>query len=95
MDHFQYAIDVSEHVVVPETQDDESSFFQRSSACRIVLDRIGMLAAVEFDDYATFEANEIEDVVAVRMLATKLAAIELSVFQSLPQRAFCIGRVVA
>ena len=39
MDHFQYAIDVSEHVVVPETQDDESSFFQRSSACRIVLDR--------------------------------------------------------
>ena len=54
-----------------------------------------VLAAVELYDDASFEADEIEDVIGEWMLPTKLAAFELPALQAQPQRALRIGCVVA
>jgi hypothetical protein len=57
----------------------------------IVLFRIEVLAAVEFDDDFAIEANEIDDVVAIRVLATEFAVVQLAVAQAAPEFGFGIG----
>ena len=44
-----------------------------------------MLTAIEFDHRLSLEANEIENEVAVRMLASKLAILYLTAAQALPK----------
>jgi len=54
-----------------------------------------VLTAVDFYDELAIQANEIQDVVAIRMLSAELASFELSPFQSIPECALRIGSSVA
>ncbi len=50
-----------------------------------------MLTAIEFDYQLFFNAGEIIDVGWNRMLATKLEATEVAIFQSQPEPQFGVG----
>src|SRR3546814_5724124 len=54
-----------------------------------------MLSSVQFDYELSFDAGEIEDVVAERMLPSELRAIELFASQGLPEFAFGVSRVAS
>jgi len=50
-----------------------------------------VLATIKFDYDAPLEASEVEDEIAVRMLATKLAPLDLSAAKALPEPMLCLG----
>jgi len=94
MYHFQYAIDLTEDLVVPEPQHDKSRRFKCTRASLVALHSLRVLTAIEFDDEHAIEANEIQNEITVRMLPAKLATVELTSLQPLPKRTFAIsGRV--
>src|SRR5690606_23512406 len=90
-DHFQYSSPVLEDIVVPETQYGKACLFQLPRPPAIVLRRLGMLSSVKFDHESSFDAGEVEDVVAERVLSAQLGAVELPASQVSPQFAFGIG----
>lgn len=94
-DGFEHAIHFLEHLVVPEPQYPESGIFETCRSLCVGLHRIGMLATIQFDHEPSFQACEIDDVVAERMLSTELASVQLAHPQPLPQCAFRIGGCVA
>jgi len=49
-----------------------------------------VLAAVEFDDDGTLEADEVQDEVSKRMLSAKFASFELTTSEHSPKRALGI-----
>ena len=54
-----------------------------------------VLAAVEFDDQALFQANEIGDIVVEGRLSAELVTVDLTLPQLRPQIALRIGHVRA
>jgi hypothetical protein len=95
LDHFYDTRDLLEHLVVPESQHDESGTFQQPRPSTVLLDSFAMLAAVDFDHEHSLQTRQIEDVVREWMLATELAALDLSVPQVPPQRPLGICRTIA
>ena len=54
-----------------------------------------MLSAIDLDDEALFEADEIDNVDPERMLAAKAIARELAFAQLTPEFALTVGHVTA
>lgn len=70
---------------VPEAQDAESHRLQVGCASRIVGDSRGVLSAIQFDDETCLLAEKIDDVAALRDLATPLPTAEPAVAQDVPE----------
>ena len=66
--------------------DDHNGNLQRSGSGSIGFERLCVLPAVQLDDQQTFEANEVEDVSLVGMLALEFAPFELPSSQPLPKK---------
>ncbi|HVT35054.1 MAG TPA: hypothetical protein VHE37_05700 [Nevskiaceae bacterium] len=81
---FEHGCSSRQDFTVPEAQHPESFAVQKSGA-EFILPPIDMLATVELDDQAAFQADEIGDVFADRLLAAKLAAAELPAPRITPQ----------
>ena len=64
-------------------------------ASRIRFDVLRVLTSIQLNDNHPFKADEIKDVVAERVLASKFAVVELSPAQALPKQALGAGRTVA
>ena len=94
MDLVRDGIRVSQYVVIPEAQDEEAVFPQESISLQIP-GLVRVLTTIDFDNELALHADEIEDVVVVGMLPSKLAPIELTLAQDVPHPALGVRRVVA
>jgi hypothetical protein len=95
LDARQYAFDILQDVIIPESDDSESMFLQVMSPCRILFDLVCVLAAIDFDDQSMFQATEVRDVIANEMLAAEFGAIQSLTAQMLPEDAFRVGLFAA
>ena len=68
----QHTLAIFQNIIVPESHDVKAIQPQRSRSHLIVFHVIGMLAAVEFNDEPSFQANEIHDKTKHWKLAPKL-----------------------
>ncbi len=78
------AFDVAQHFVIPKSQHLETLRTKPVGAATILLGLPSMLTAVDFDDEAALQADEIGDVRAERDLAAKFAAGELALAKERP-----------
>lgn len=72
LDRLINAIDIRQHIVIPETQDPESLFAQPAIALRVRL--ASMLPAIDFQHQPGFKAGEIDDEFADGLLSPELEA---------------------
>jgi hypothetical protein len=93
----QDTVHVGQHVVVPEAQNPVAFTLQPGRALAILraVNRVGVLAPVEFDDQPALQAGEIDDVGTARHRALEFAAGELAITQACPELLFRIGLVAA
>ena len=75
-DHLEHAVDIPEHVIVPETEDGEAARFDRGGAIGVGFGR--MLAAVQLDDQLRRNAGEVRDMAADGILTAEFMTIELA-----------------
>src|SRR5579862_1637438 len=86
----QHALFVLPEVRIPKSHDAEASTFEKRGAVRIDCLILGLrvLATVQFDDEPTFEAHEIDDIGASRLLTAKFLRVKTAITQDVPQLAF-------
>jgi hypothetical protein len=90
----EHAIHVCKHFVVPDSNDGEALFFE--PAIPLVVGRLGcMMTAIQLDHESMLEANEVDDVMADRILALEFASVQPTAPQAVPERAFGIRRLLA
>src|SRR5258708_1973372 len=93
-DDVDNAIRILQDLVVPEAEDAEALPLQKGCS-----DHVGcafrVLPAVDFDDKARFQTNEVGDVLVDRDLAAKSMSIELLSAQSRPELRFTVGWIAA
>src|SRR5262245_24623716 len=94
-DRLHDTIRVSQHVVVPEAQDEIAHGFQDRGSCPVLFGPLRVLPAIELHDHASICANKIDHVAIDRRLPTKLPTGEAAVAQTEPQHAFRVGLVAA
>jgi hypothetical protein len=70
-------IDVTEHVIIPKPQHNESLITQPPITISVVTPLSCVLPAVKFDNQSSFQTNKIDDVIAQWLLAAKLVSIDL------------------
>ena len=75
-DGLQDGREIVEDLVIPEAQDAETGGLQKQSTHVVVsaLFLVGVVVAVEFDNYASGDAGEIGDVFTDWVLAAKFVA---------------------
>jgi hypothetical protein len=83
--HSQHSIDVSEHIIVPESKYLETLAPQISLALAVVRSARCVLPTVRFYDESSSYANEIGDVWTYRYLTPKLVTEQSSIAQSMPE----------
>jgi hypothetical protein len=88
---------LQKHVRVPESQHFESLLAQPGVAAPVVLlvARLVVLAAIEFEDDAAVETDEIDDVVPQRNLSPKLEAGKATAAEFAPHECLGFGLAVA
>jgi hypothetical protein len=69
--------DITQHLVVPESQDAESLSLQPCCSRAVLLSSVAMLPAIDLDDEPSIEADEIDDVGANRHLSAEAMTIDL------------------
>lgn len=92
-DNLQNAVEVFEHLMVPEADKSESLCLQPGGARGISFECV--LSAVQLDNQPRLGAQEIRDIAAERNLTAKLRPGQLPVAQGLPEPGFGIGLVAA
>lgn len=85
------ALDVLQHIVIPEADHEISPRVQICGSDSIGL-AIGMLTAVDLDDKAGFSTKKVYDVGANRKLTTKLGVCNLTIANAIPKKFFSIRR---
>jgi hypothetical protein len=91
----QNAIDVLEHLIVPETHHPIAARRKPGIAHTVSIDVVTMLSTIDLNDELRVEAREVDDVMTNRYLSAKSKAFNLSLPNAMPERAFGIGHVTA
>src|SRR6185312_273475 len=91
-DPFQYAFEILHHFVVPESQNTKAVRFEAPRPLLLVLVGIAVLAAIDLDDQAVLEADEIDDIAFDRLLPAEFGA-NLMRAQCPPDPLLGLGRV--
>jgi hypothetical protein len=83
----RYALDVLQHIIIPEPYDTNIQFLQISVPLSIMFlaAYICMLSSINFDGYSSLRTVEVEDIWAYAVLSEELEAGHLSVSQQAPQ----------
>jgi hypothetical protein len=90
----QNPVYVSEHIVVPKPQNNETLIAKPNITLFIVIFLLHVLSAVEFDNQSLLQAYEIDDVAPQRLLAAKLATVKLPITKLLPEQSLGIGWIL-
>lgn len=80
-----HSFNVLHHVVVPESQNDETLSAQPSIALFIVLLLLSMLSAINLDNQSPLQTHEIDDLPAQRLLTAEFTTLDLPVAKPLPK----------
>ena len=72
LNHFQYAIDVAHHLIVPESQDTIAFQFQKTRALRVPPTFVSVLPAVDFDNDLQAMTRKIDNVATQMNLPAKM-----------------------
>ena len=91
-DELRDAIWILDHLAVPNADDRPSLTLEELRSAMIILGRVGVLTAVEFDCQLRFAASQIDDVRADNQLTRETWTITR---QAAPKRAFGISGIVA
>jgi hypothetical protein len=75
--------------VIPEPEDLKSLCRKKRIACGIIALSRCMLAAIEFDDQSSFQANEIDDVTPDGVLPLEFVSVQTAIANLLPE--FSLG----
>ena len=81
----------SKDFVVPKPQHLEVLRLQPGGPGGVVPGLFLVVAAIHLNDYFSFEANKIDDILAKEHLSAKLVSCQLTVSETLPQCLFGIG----
>src|SRR5215471_9033143 len=92
-DRFKNAVDIAEHVVVPETQNKVAISLQICCSSRILSGEFGVLPTIKLKDQTSGLATEIHHIGFDQHLPSKLQPIEPAISQSEPQCAFSVGLI--
>ena len=87
------ALRIRQNIVVPEAQDAEALAPQEVRSADLLFRLAVMLTAIDLDDQLGFVTDEISDVATDWNLATKLAAIQLTLTEHLPQLALGVSHL--
>jgi hypothetical protein len=83
-DHLQYAVDVLDDVVIPESNGAPAVGFEPNRPPAIRIFRGGMLSTIELDDETVVSTDEIGDEGSERNLTAELNSAEAAVTQARP-----------
>ncbi len=89
----QHRIKLLQNLVVPEAHHTIPAAFEERCPQRVVLDAVGMLAAVELNDQSTFKATEVDNIRADRKLTPELLTAESPIPQAMPEATFSVCEV--
>jgi hypothetical protein len=78
-DHFHHALDISEHIVVPESQHAIAAFREFSCTLCIAGDAIAFIVLPAIDDESRAMTGEISEVWTDRCLAAEMRARDFKV----------------
>ncbi len=86
----EHRFGIPEHLVIPESNDFVSVRTQECASAPVLFRLGGVLAAIEFEDEAPFEATEIGDERPDRELASELCSSEPAAAQEIPELSFSL-----
>ncbi len=89
---FEHALNVTQDVVVPETDDVIPALFQRSRSLGIQLSSFAVLTTIDLDDQFSFERNEVDNISCEWDLSFEFDAPKLTRAKARPQKFFGLGR---
>lgn len=89
------SVGIAENLVIPEADDREPLVLEPRRARGVGPGAKSVLSAVELDNEATLETDEIDDIASDGRLAAKPTAVELPPAQARPQPALGLGRLFA
>lgn len=90
-DFSQDAVDISQHVVIPEAHDDIAARRQVRGTLLVSLISRRVLPSVELDNEPRRLTTKIDDVIPDRRLPTEFQSVQTPVTQTKPQDSFCVG----
>lgn len=90
----QNPVYVSEHVVIPKSQNEESLIAKPPITSFVIICLLSVLSAIKFDNQSLLQAYEIDDVASQRLLATKFATVKLPITKLLPEQSLGIGWIL-
>ena len=73
-DGFDDTVRSSQHITIPESQDSKTFAPQEGISIEVLRSPVEVLAAIQFDNDPSFEADEVTDVDANWMLAPEFVA---------------------
>jgi hypothetical protein len=89
--HFENAVDVAKHVIVPEAQHAITALLNESRS-RSVGCIVGVLTTIDFDYDAFFVAGEVDNVSADPDLAAEVRTLHAQAVQVRPELLLGVGR---
>ena len=86
-------VDVSEDILVPETEDCPAKFLKRACSLSVIGCRsvVRVLKPVQFDNDLMRGASEINDISGDRQLASERHAVKAVSADGVPELQFCVG----
>jgi hypothetical protein len=92
LNDFEHAIDVSDHVVIPEAQDAIALAFEKSGTLRIGGGHFGMLPAINLDDESSVVTGKVHDVGPQPNLPSEMRARNGQTMPQMPPEfLLCLG----
>ena len=89
-DLFKHDRHLSQHIVIPETQNTKAVPFDEACAIVVVRSSFHMLTTIQLDHQLGVEAGEVGEVRADRALPAELVIVESSIAQVIPEQSFCV-----
>ena len=86
------AVNVLQHIIVPESQNSDALRMKPCRSRGVLLDLDSVLPAIHLDDQFAFKADEVSDVATDRCLTAEPVSIHLLVPQNCPKLALGISR---
>ena len=93
-DSFDHGVNFLQHLIVPKTENPESSLMQ-SLIANTILFAVLMLAAIHLNNQPHFEAHKVEHKILERMLPAEFETRDLPTTQALPQAILGISHMTS
>ncbi len=94
-DNLQDRFHITQHLVIPKPEHPKPGLVQRHVPSLILRSCLNVLTAIHLNNKLRSKANEVEDVISIRMLPSKLESIDLPSSQVAPEMLLGRGKAAA